>query len=406
MRAREPDEKGVAEHNGVRVAYEVFGHAEPTLLLIGGWQWAYSRMWKAQVGYLARHYRVNTYDVPGNGRSDRPSERAAYKVEALAGYATAVLDATRTPKAVLVAVSAGAAPALLLAASTSARVEAVVLSGAGLPVTEPLPPYMARWCETIEGRTGWDKIHRGHMSEDFADAAQFIFEHMFVEPHSTKPIEDGVGWSRETTFAPLVAHHDGLGVGATIERARPVVEALARQVRCPVLLLHGSLDEMTPCAWSEWLAERFGWSMVRYEGSGHLPMARDPVRFNLDLRAFVDRASAGAAAHALDACALPTQACAVRILADRARSRTARYRHRRRAAAPAPGPRGRVAGAVARDADARTAQGAHSPGLALPGQRVETHRVRVIRARPARVPGAAPDGRDPGARTSTCSTTW
>jgi pimeloyl-ACP methyl ester carboxylesterase/predicted glycosyltransferase len=288
MRAREPDEKGVAEHNGIRVAYEVFGHAEPTLLLIGGWQWAHSRMWKAQVGYLARHYRVITYDVPGNGRSDRPSERAAYKVEALAGYATAVLDATRTPKAVLVAVSAGAAPALLLAASTPARVEAVVLVGAGLPVTEPLPPYMARWRETIEGRTGWDKIHRGHMSEDLADAAQFIFEHMFVEPHSTKQIEDGVGWSRETTFAQLVAHHDGLGVGATIERARPVVEALAGQVRCPVLLLHGSLDEMTPCAWSEWLAERFGWSMVRYEGSGHLPMARDPVRFNLDVRAFVD----------------------------------------------------------------------------------------------------------------------
>jgi hypothetical protein len=43
MRAREPDEKGVAEHNGICVAYEVFGHAEPTLLLIGGWQWATSR---------------------------------------------------------------------------------------------------------------------------------------------------------------------------------------------------------------------------------------------------------------------------------------------------------------------------------------------------------------------------
>jgi pimeloyl-ACP methyl ester carboxylesterase/predicted glycosyltransferase len=289
MRAREPDQQGIAEYNGTRIAYEVFGHGQPTLLLVPGWQWAYSRLWKAQVAFFARHYRVVTFDMPGNGRSDRPTDRTAYRVDALLGYTNAVLDATHTTQAILVGASAGAMVALALAASTPQRVSGMVLVGAGITVTEPLPSYMARWRETIAGSEGWDKVNRRHMTEDFADSAQFFFARCFVEPHSTKPIEDCMGWSGETSGAPLVAFLDGLGTGAAIERVRPVIEGMASQVRCPVLLVHGSRDEITPCAWSEWLAERFNWDLIRYEEAGHLPMVRDPIRFNSDVRAFVER---------------------------------------------------------------------------------------------------------------------
>ena len=73
MRAREPDADGFVDRGGVKLHWEVFGDGETTLLLLPTWTIIHARFWKAQVPYLARHFRVVTYDGPGNGRSDRPT---------------------------------------------------------------------------------------------------------------------------------------------------------------------------------------------------------------------------------------------------------------------------------------------------------------------------------------------
>jgi pimeloyl-ACP methyl ester carboxylesterase len=78
MRAREPDTEGFVDRDGVKLHWEVFGEGEPTLLLLPAWSIIHSRQWKAQVPYLARHYRVLTFDPRGNGRSDRPPTTEAY----------------------------------------------------------------------------------------------------------------------------------------------------------------------------------------------------------------------------------------------------------------------------------------------------------------------------------------
>ena len=62
MRARYPDADGYVERDGVKVFYEVFGSGQPTVLLLPAWSIVYSRIWKLQVPYLARHYRVVTFD--------------------------------------------------------------------------------------------------------------------------------------------------------------------------------------------------------------------------------------------------------------------------------------------------------------------------------------------------------
>ena len=46
------------------------------------------------MAYLARHYRVVSFDGRGNGRSDRPSGSTAYSYLEFAADALAVLDAT------------------------------------------------------------------------------------------------------------------------------------------------------------------------------------------------------------------------------------------------------------------------------------------------------------------------
>lgn len=62
MRAREADRSGFVERNGVRIYYEIYGEGSSTLLLLPSWSILYSRLWKAQIPYLVRHYRVITFD--------------------------------------------------------------------------------------------------------------------------------------------------------------------------------------------------------------------------------------------------------------------------------------------------------------------------------------------------------
>jgi pimeloyl-ACP methyl ester carboxylesterase len=125
-RARYPDEQGYVERDGVRVFYEVYGTGDTTILLLPTWSIIHSRLWKAQIPYLARHFRVVTFDGRGNGRSDRPVGAEAYRTSEFADDALMVMDATGTERAVLVALSSGALWATVLAADHPERVESIV----------------------------------------------------------------------------------------------------------------------------------------------------------------------------------------------------------------------------------------------------------------------------------------
>src|SRR5438132_11313358 len=69
MRARYPDQEGHVDRDGVKIHYEVFGSGERTIFFLPPWAIVHSRIWKAQVPYLARHFRVLTHDPRGNGIS-------------------------------------------------------------------------------------------------------------------------------------------------------------------------------------------------------------------------------------------------------------------------------------------------------------------------------------------------
>ena len=54
MRAREPDVAGTAvADDGVRIAYEIFGSGDPTLVMLPSAPIVHSRQWKGQVPYLS-----------------------------------------------------------------------------------------------------------------------------------------------------------------------------------------------------------------------------------------------------------------------------------------------------------------------------------------------------------------
>ncbi len=101
--ARLPDRSGFATApDGVRIAYDIYGSGDPTLVLLPSAPIIHSRQWKGQVHFLSRYYRVVTFDGRGNGRSDRPTDPAAFADDRFVADLEAVIEATGTASAVLV----------------------------------------------------------------------------------------------------------------------------------------------------------------------------------------------------------------------------------------------------------------------------------------------------------------
>jgi pimeloyl-ACP methyl ester carboxylesterase len=287
MRAREPDADGFVDRDGVKLHYEVFGAGSPTLLLLPAWNVVNARFWKAQVPYLARHFRVVTYDGPGNGRSSRPLDPAPYSYDAEGRSAVAVLDATGTDRAVLVSLSMGADWALWMAARHPQRVLGSVFIGPSVALGEPEEPEGPPFDEPYVSTEGWAKYNRHYWLDHFEDFLEFFFAQCFSERHSTKQIEDGVGWGLESTPEVLIA----------MEGAPRPDEATVRgwcaASRCPVLVVHGDKDRISPLRSGRALAEATGGALVVVEGGGHIVLARDPVKVNLLIREFAGALAAG-----------------------------------------------------------------------------------------------------------------
>ncbi|HET9560056.1 MAG TPA: alpha/beta fold hydrolase [Actinomycetota bacterium] len=292
-RARYPDEEGYVERDGVRVLWERYGEGEPTILLPPTWEIVHSRSWKSQIPYLARHTRVVTFDPRGNGRSDRPEGFDAYRRREFAADAVAVLDAAGVDRAVVVA-WCDMGESLLLAAEHPGRVAGLVFIAPPLSQREPDRgdyPF-----DSVPGTDeGWAKETRGYWRRDWLGYLEFFFAMCFTEPHSTKQIEDCVGWALDTDMETILTGVRGWET-KIIEPGE--VAALGPRVRCPVLVIHGTDDAQTEPWRGAELADQLGGRLVLLEGAGHAPHARDPVKVNTVVAEFAGVGGNGVAAPA------------------------------------------------------------------------------------------------------------
>ena len=284
MRAREPDAEGYVDRDGVKLHYEVFGHGEPTVFLLPTWSIVHSRFWKGQIPYLSRHLRVLTFDGRGNGRSDRPAAAEAYTEREFADDALAVLDATATPRAVLVSLSCGALWSTLLAADHPDRVDGLVYLGPAVGLAPPHPERAVHsFVEPLDTDEGWAKYNRHYWLRDYRGFLEYFFSRCLTEPHSTKQREDCVGWALEMRPETLIASELGL-----LQCGLESFERQCRRVRCPSLVIHGDEDAIRPHAQGAALAAATRGRLVTLAGAGHLLQARDPVKVNLLIREFVE----------------------------------------------------------------------------------------------------------------------
>jgi pimeloyl-ACP methyl ester carboxylesterase/predicted glycosyltransferase len=285
-RARYPDAEGYVERDGVRVFYEVYGDAPTTFLLFPTGPISYSRLWKAQIPYLSRYFRVVVFDPRGNGRSDRPDTPEAYSRWEFVEDGRAVLEAVGAETALLGGLCHGGGSALMLAATHPAAALGVFTIAPFIPMLKPehLNYRMFPFDEQLETDDGWAKWNRHYLHRDYRGFLEFFFSEQLREPHSTKQIEDCVEWGLAGSPDPLI-----------ISRAAPLpweseedARALCSRVRCPVLVVHGDLDGCQTRDRASAVAELTGGVLVTMEGTGHFPQARQPVKVNGLMREFAE----------------------------------------------------------------------------------------------------------------------
>ncbi len=291
MRAREPDQSGYVVRDGVRTYYEVHGTGSPTILLMPTHLIVHSRHWKGQVPYLARYFRIITFDPRGNGRSDRPLSPTAYAAEQYVSDALQVMDETETDRAFVAGLCTGVIWSVKLAAAHPTRVLGMIAVSPG--VANLTPPHSHRgfvqhFDAVLDTDEGWAKENRHYWLRDWPGYTEFFFGQMLPEPHSTKQREDAVAWARETTAETMLVDHEKPVSLRTQEEA----EALCRQVRCPVLVIRGDQDMCQPPARGERMAELTQGKLVTIQGAGHLPHTRHPVVVNMLIKDFVDSIAA------------------------------------------------------------------------------------------------------------------
>jgi pimeloyl-ACP methyl ester carboxylesterase/predicted glycosyltransferase len=282
-RARYPDAEGYVEQDGVRVFWERYGEGESAILFMPTWEIGYSRVWKCQIPYFSRRCRVVTFDPRGNGRSDRPPDVRAYDRQRYAEDAIAVLDAAGVQRAAVVS-WCGGSEELILAAEYPERVTRLVAIAPNLLLTED-PEQQAGYSfdDVLDTDAGWAKSNRHYWRRDWRGYLEFFYSRLYTEPHSTKQIEDGVGWGMETDPETIL-----IGLEAEWKNDREQALELCARVRCPTLVIQGTADEIVgPERGGAVAAAIADARLVTLQGCGHGLHARDPVKVNQLIRDFV-----------------------------------------------------------------------------------------------------------------------
>ena len=225
-------------------------------------------VWKLQARYFAWHGgSVLAVDLPGHGLSQGPPRGS---IPEMADWLVALLDAAEVGQANLVGHSMGALVALEAAARHDARVRKLALLGAApaIPVNDLL---LSRAAEddhhALELLTGWGYGRRAHFGG-----------HRMPGLWMT-----GGGLRTLERASPGVLHTDLIATNG-YEGG----EAAAAAVACPVLVVIGARDLMTPAKRGHALARMLTDSTtVVIPGAGHIMLDEEPDQTLDALRDFL-----------------------------------------------------------------------------------------------------------------------
>ena len=260
-----------ARLNGIEIAYRVDGDGAPTrpwLVFAHALGHDHS-MWDAQAGAFGRACNILRLDLRGHGRTEAPP--GEYTLEQIADDVRALLDHLGIARCHFVGLSLGAMVGLMAAIRFPRRVACLVLAGAMCRFSPQSQPQWASGLAAVRSPLGMDAIIDATLS----------------------------GWFTAAFFATRAAD---VARSARVFRATPVggflgaVAAMSRadlttrlsSLSCPVLVLLGESDRVTPAASAERILLEVPQALMRrIPGAAHLSNIEQADEFNVAVREFL-----------------------------------------------------------------------------------------------------------------------
>ncbi|HYM31733.1 MAG TPA: alpha/beta hydrolase [Candidatus Cybelea sp.] len=235
-----------------------FDPDEPAIMFLHGAAGDHT-VWALQTRWFAHHGRsVLAVDLPGNGRSDGPMPAS---VQEAADWVVRALDAAKLEQAALIGHSLGGLIALETAARHPDRVWALGLLGVAVPMTvndEFLALARIGDHKAIDLMMDWAHAKRSQIGGHRMPG-------LWLMGADTRLIERARAGALHSGLAICNAYQAGDGLAA------------AARVRCPVLVLLGERDQMTPLKAGRALAQRFeSADVVVLPECGHMMMGERP----------------------------------------------------------------------------------------------------------------------------------
>lgn len=250
--------------NGITIHYALDGPAAAPVILFANSIGSDLRIWDRLVAELRQEYRLLRYDMRGHGLTDLTP--GPYTLAQLTADALGLLDALEIRKAHVCGLSLGGMVAQQLAASHPERIERAIFCDTAMRIG---PPEM------------WDQRAATVRQEGTAAIAEAAMQRWFTKAYHAR---EGVA-----VYRNMVSRIPAEGYAACCAAIRDAdLEAAAKTIAAPALVVVGEQDVATPLADAQALAAALPNARVRtIADAAHIPCVDQPAQLAQLMREFL-----------------------------------------------------------------------------------------------------------------------